>query len=302
LLWLHEVRLPALHLAEHHGRPDVADQMLPIVRRMYGQRTPTHAVTDLGWSVQGYAEAGLGLTTELVRGARGAIVSSGSALRLLAADQPPHRPLPPAFVIPLAAPVISTARPVLSDAATKGPTVVAAGVVSHHKQPERLIDALGLLVSSHPAVSLRFVGEVPDAYRSELHERAAVAGVAERVAFTGWVSTERYRRELAPAVVAVQLRRSSYGESSAAALDALALGVPVLSNLASAAELGDGVVEVLAPGADAATIAAHLDALIGDVSRLRDLSAAGSAYAASRRPEVVVAELMAAVDAVCQPR
>jgi len=302
LLWLHEVRLPALHLAGRHGHAEVAAEMLPIVGRMYGWRTPTHAVADLGWSVQGYAEAGLGLTSELVQGARGVIVSSASALRLLAADQPPHRPLPPAFVIPLAAPVMNSGT-VQRVPAGKGPagapTVVAAGVVAHQKQPERLIDAVGVLAGGHSGLALRFVGDVPDAYCDELRERARAAGVAERVTFTGRVATDRYRQELATATVAVQLRRSSYGESSAAILDALALGVPVLTNLASAAELPHGAVEVLPPGADAATIAARLDALLGDRSRRDRLAAAGAAYAASRHPEAVVAELMTAVETIC---
>jgi glycosyltransferase involved in cell wall biosynthesis len=59
--------------------------------------------------------------------------------------------------------------------------------------------------------------------------RRALRGVG-RASITGFVDRETYERYLAAADVAVQLRSGGRGETSAAVLDALAFGVPVIAN------------------------------------------------------------------------
>jgi glycosyltransferase involved in cell wall biosynthesis len=241
------------------------------------------------------------MTSELVAGARGVLVSSGLAARMLALDQPPHRPLPPTFVTALAAPPlpVPSAVPPPSTGGGSEPTeIVAVGVVAHHKVPERLIDATAELRRQGRSVRTTFVGPVPDLYADELRTRIEREGVADCVRLAGQVSRDDYDRHLAHADVAVQLRRSSYGETSAAVLDALAAGVPVVTNLPSAAELPDGTVELLPPDASAADVAAAVAALADDPRRRDERRQAGRAYAASRPPTVLAAEVLAAVEAI----
>jgi glycosyltransferase involved in cell wall biosynthesis len=296
VLWLHEVRLPALYLADLHGHADAADRAIPVLRRLYPHRAPETTAKELGWSVQGYADAGLAMTSDLVAGARGVMVSSSLAARMLALDQPPHRPLPPTFVTPLAAPPPGAAATTPRN--RERIEVVAVGVVAHHKVPERVIDATAALRRQGRSVRTTFVGPVPDLYADELRTRIEREGVADCVVLAGQVPREAYDRHLAGAEVAVQLRRSSYGETSAAILDALAAGVPVVTNLPSAGELPDGTVELLPPDASSADVAAAVAALADDPARQDERRRAGRAYAASRPPSVLAAEVLAAIEAI----
>lgn len=296
VLWLHEVRLPALYLDRWFARGDVADLAVPVLRDLYPHRAPETTARDLLWSVQGYADAGLGMTHLLVRDARAVIVSSDLAAHLLAADQPPHHPMPPLFRIPLARPT-PLDPPDRGHEPPAGPVeIVAIGVVSHQKAPERLIDAVASLRQAHGLdVHLTFVGDGPWLYFEELRMRAVTAGVADRVEMTGHLPREEFVRRVRAATLAVQLRRSSQGESSAAALEAQSLGVPVLTNIPSAAEMPPGSVELLPPGSDSSVIATAIGALLADPGRRRRLAAAGLASAAGRTADDVADDLLAAV-------
>ena len=77
----------------------------------------------------------------------------------------------------------------------------------------------------------------------------------------------------------MQLREATTGETSAAVLEALAAGVPVVTNLATAAEYPDGTV-ALARSAEPTEVATHISDLLGAAKRRRALSGAGKAFAA----------------------
>lgn len=82
-----------------------------------------------------------------------------------------------------------------------------------------------------PRCKLRFVGENPsDEYGTELLRQIAQGGREEDVEITGWASSETYRRYLAAADLAVQLRAKSRGETSAAVLDTMSRGIPTIVN------------------------------------------------------------------------
>jgi glycosyltransferase involved in cell wall biosynthesis len=102
--------------------------------------------------------------------------------------------------------------------------------------------------------------------------------MTDRVTVTGAVDEATWRRWLDRAAVAVQLRDAASGETSAAVLEALAAGVPVLTNLATAAEYGEGTVDLL-HSVDAPVVAERLRVLLDDPAERRRLSEAGTAFA-----------------------
>jgi len=275
VLWMHDVRVPGLYLTygkdrleEPRGDEFLRDRLL----RQYRRRLPL----DIDWSVEAHStqwiEHGLGVSKELVDIARGVVVSSHAAERIVALDQQPDtQAMPPVSVLPLASPPVSSS----ADRAVVPGSLVCFGMVAPVKAPELLISALASLPSS---TTLTFVGPVGEGYRGVLESHAAAVGVAERVVFTGRVSPEEYVSFLRTGAVALQLRHETNGESSAAIMDALAAGVPVVTNLPAAAELPDGTVAMVpwdvSPGALADVVRPLLDDDGG-------LGERGRAYAAS---------------------
>jgi glycosyltransferase involved in cell wall biosynthesis len=292
VLWMHDVRLPGLYLTyakdrlgEQIGNDFLRDRLL----RQYRRRLPlTIDWTTEAWSTQ-WIEFGLGLSKELVDVARSVIVSSSTAARLLALDQQPDaRAMPSVDVLPLAAP------PLLHGRAPEPRTLACFGMVAPVKAPELLISAL----ASIDDATLVFVGPVGDGYRAVLEDHARAAGVHERVTFTGRVSHDEYERRLRTSTLALQLRHETNGESSAAVLDCLAAGLPVVTNLPFAHELPDGTVQMTSWDVDATTLAGVVRSLLDDRDALESLGARGQAYAASWTFDDVAARLLSVVRAL----
>jgi len=108
--------------------------------------------------------------------------------------------------------------------------------------------------------------------------RRALRG-AERARITGFVDRDTYERWLAAADVAVQLRTDSRGETSAAVLDALAFGVPVISNAnGSNAEYPPDVVCRLPDAFTDAQLVDAMQRLRGDAAARKRFSEAGRAW------------------------
>jgi glycosyltransferase involved in cell wall biosynthesis len=288
VLWMHDVRLPGLYLTyakdrlEELGDDFLRDRLL----RQYRRRLPLH----IDWTTEAlstqWIEFGLGLSKELVDVARAVVVSSHTAARLLALDQQPDaRPLPRVEVLPLAAP------PVGRDRAPEPRTLACFGMVAPVKAPELLISALASIDDAR----LVFVGPVGDGYRAVLEAHAEASGVATRVLFTGRVDDAAYAHWLRVATIALQLRHETNGESSAAVLDCLAAGAPVVTNLPFAGELPEGVVQLEPWDVDAAALAASVSALLDDDDRRTALGRAGQSYAASWGFDDVASALLSVV-------
>lgn len=78
---------------------------------------------------------------------------------------------------------------------------------------------------------LIFVGAVNNGeYGMELERMIAESGLSERIKSTGFIDETLYRTYLEAADIAVQLRRESRGETSAAVFDALSHGIPLIVN------------------------------------------------------------------------
>ncbi|HEX4904074.1 MAG TPA: glycosyltransferase [Acidimicrobiales bacterium] len=296
VLWMHDVRLPGLYLTYARDRlPDgLGDDFLrDRLLRQYRRRLPLHLDWTTGAVPTDWGEYGLGLSKELVDVARAVVVSSHTAARLLALDQQPDaRPIPEVEVLPLAAPSILRGR------APARRSLVCFGMVAPVKAPELLISAL----ASIDDATLTFVGPVGDGYRQHLEAHAAAAGVADRVTITGRIEHDEYERWLRTGSLALQLRHETNGESSAAVLDCLAAGLPVVTNLPAAAELPGGTVQTVAWDIDAVGLAAAITSLLDDDEALEALGQRGQAYAASWTFDDVAARLVSVLRALVPAR
>ncbi len=119
--------------------------------------------------------------------------------------------------------------------------VCSFGMLGPTKLNHRLLAAwLASPLAQDPRCHLAFVGENHDGeYGTEL-QRAISGSGCQRIHITGFAPPALYRRYLIAADSAVQLRTLSRGETSAAALDCMAHGLPTIVNAhGAAAELPD---------------------------------------------------------------
>ncbi len=118
--------------------------------------------------------------------------------------------------------------------------ICSFGMLGQIKQNHRLLNAwLNSAIAQNSNTLLVFVGENPGGeYGKSIAEAIERSGLSEQVKVTGWTDMSTFRHYLRAADVAVQLRSSSRGETSAAALDCLNYGLPTVVNASgSMAEL-----------------------------------------------------------------
>jgi glycosyltransferase involved in cell wall biosynthesis len=146
---------------------------------------------------------------------------------------------------------------------------------------------------------LVFVGELSGGnYGRDLPAKIAAGKGKKRIQITGFVSAEQYQTYLAACDVAVQLRRNSRGETSAAVLDCLLHGVPTVANAhGSTAELPPDVLCLLPDEVEPAALAAALLRLRDDADECARLSTAAAAYVATvHAPAEVGPQYVAAIE------
>ncbi len=196
-------------------------------------------------------------------------------------------------VVPFAYPEpIAEATP----AAARAPIVATFGVVNEVKQNALLVAALPDLLARRPAVSLALVGPCSDAAREHLTTLATDLGVESRVMITGTVSAKEYASWLDRAAVAVQLRRTANGESSAAVADCLAAGVAlVATGIGAGRELPVDAVVTVSPSLSSGALAGVVDDLLGDPERRERLADAARRYASRNSFGAVARHLYEAV-------
>lgn len=298
-IWLHEARLAAVATTALAALSDSDFEvhMARLLERAYPGRPPLAAAGAAGRSHLALAAAGVGLTGPLAERAAGLFVNSAAARRALLLDLPPMAWRPPITVLPPACPPVRQTNRGANRAANAPPEdlVVAFGVVSMGKRPDLLVDAAALA-----GCRMAFVGPCPDVLEMVIRDRAATRGIGDSVEVAGGVDDPAWWEWMERATVAVQMRDSAGGEMSAAVLDALSAGVPVLTNLASAADYPEGTVELLGGGVTAGPLAAPelgaaLTTLLADSVRRRALSAAGRRFAAAHQMEDLADTVVAAV-------
>ncbi len=208
------------------------------------------------------------------------------ARRLALLDLAPLAHHPPVHVLPPACPPVS---PTDRSAVVPDPVAVAFGIVSMTKRPDLVVDA-----AARAGCRLAFVGLCPPLLAQVIADRARVRGTLDRVEVTGAVDDTQWRDWMARATVAVQLREGTSGESSAAVLEALASGVPVVTNLATAAEYPHGTVAQVAT-TDPDELARRLGELLSDADERRSLSEGGMRFASAHQFHHLAGRLMSLV-------
>lgn len=115
--------------------------------------------------------------------------------------------------------------------------------LNHHLLQAFLASSLSKDVHCH----LIFVGENHGGdYGKMLLETIRKSGLTDRIRITGWVDSATFRKYLACADMAVQLRTLSRGETSAAVFDCMNYGLPTIVNAhGSMAELPQNAVYML---------------------------------------------------------
>jgi glycosyltransferase involved in cell wall biosynthesis len=290
-LWLHEVRLPAIATTALAGDTERLGRLLDLA---YPGRAPHHAAARAGWSTLALVDGGVGLTWPLVQRSRGVLLNSEVARRLLELDLPPGV-TPPVHVLPPACPPVRpSARTSASDTE---PLVIAFGIVAMGKRPDLLVDAVALL--DRP-VRLAFVGSCPTVLAEVIRDRAAARGIADQVVVTGTVDDASWGSWLDRAAVAVQLRATASGETSAAVLEALAAGLPTVTNLATAAELPPGTVR-LVDGSSPAVVAEAIEEILASPPLQQELSDRAVDFARAHTAEHLAEALLEATASLRGP-
>jgi glycosyltransferase involved in cell wall biosynthesis len=162
------------------------------------------------------------------------------------------------------------------------PLVASFGVVHPVKQNALLVGALPTILEAVPKASVAFVGPCSAQMRADLLALADALGVRDRLVVTGAVDADEYESWLDRAAVAVQLRRTANGESSAAIADCLGAGTAVVvTGIGAARELPDDAVVAVAPAVPAAELGVVIADLLLDPVRRGEL-ARGAREHASR--------------------
>lgn len=149
--------------------------------------------------------------------------------------------------------------------------VLTVSAALRHKNLDRLVEAFALVARQQDA-RLVVVGHAGLDQHS-LRERAAAAGVAERVRFTGWIDDRDLEGLYAAAsVFAYPSLIEGFGMP---VLEAMRRGVPVAcSNVSALPEVAGNAAELFDPH-DPAAIAAAIGRLLADDARREELIARG---------------------------
>ena len=156
------------------------------------------------------------------------------------------------------------------------PVLVTVANLIERKRHADVIDALALLAGRHPRLRWWVVGDGPE--RTRLQQRAAAAGVAERIEWRGRLD---HAEAVAVARDATLFVLPSVAEAFGVAyVEAMAAGVPAIGSVGEdgpqeIAAAGDGM--TLVPARDPSALAAAIDALLSAPDRLADLRAGARA-------------------------
>jgi glycosyltransferase involved in cell wall biosynthesis len=178
--------------------------------------------------------------------------------------------------------------------------VCTFGHITWTKSGDLLLDAFARSpLAQDPRARLVYVGELGrDAFGLDLVRRIETGPLRERIRITGYTSEEDYAAYLDVVDVAVQLRTQTRGGTSAAVLDCLAHGVPVILNESgSFTDYPEDVVCRLGNEVDAGELAAALTELYRSPEARAALARAGRAHVARvHDPDAIAAEYASAIE------
>lgn len=177
--------------------------------------------------------------------------------------------------IPLAASPVPEVEPAEIEGS---PVIGSFGHVNPAKRIPQLLRAFARLRERHPGARLVLAGAVAPGF--ELESRIEGLGLGDAVVREGYVEDRRLWALMAACDVIVSLRAPTMGETSAAALQALALGKPlVVSDLGWFAELPVTVARrIPVGGREVEILGDALLELTGDERLRRDMGEAAREY------------------------
>jgi glycosyltransferase involved in cell wall biosynthesis len=281
----HDVRLTGLY---HHGaaRGAVPEGYAAAAERMYPMVGDGALVES--WVPEQAAARGIVMAREVIGLSERFLVTSSFAAELAQLDAEPsdqERVGVVSFGYP--APERRTERN------EEAGLVCSFGIVNEVKRPLFILEAFALVSREDPRTRLAYVGPVGDAILQRCRQTAEDLGLAERVLFTGEVSDEDYEGWLRRASVAVQLRSSTNGETSAAIADCISHGLPtIVSEVGSAREL-PAFVEKISTDASGEVLASRVKSLLADSARRRAVGEEGLRFAGTHSFDRAADELIA---------
>ncbi len=161
-----------------------------------------------------------------------------------------------------------------------GPVLLSLGRLEPRKGVDMVLRAIPALAAAHPGLRLLVAGDGPD--RARLERLAAGLGVAGRVRFLGRVdAATKAALYAASDLLALPVRRegASVEGFGITYLEGAWYGLPALAGRdgGAADAVEDGATGLLCDGADPASVAAGLAALLGDPARRRAMGEAAAA-------------------------
>ncbi len=243
VVWLHEAHLLGFYLSfarRIHGE-NANEWLWNKARAMYGPRQ-CPPLRDLSqFNPQAAQDWSLHMSRDLITSSRGVIFNSTAAREMVTLDLDAPSRMPPHFLVPLAAPEVPVGSEEVVQTPQARPIVSTFGIVDPIKMPELLIEAASLL-APRIKFTLRIVGYCAEGYQQDLERLARELKLEGGVQFTGRTSESEWFRLVHESACAIQLRKRSNGESSAAVLDCLSHGVPTITNVAACLDMPSGTV------------------------------------------------------------
>ncbi len=255
--------------------PYLGDELMlgKLAREHYNQiLSPEERGPDQRLQSPQLAQRPIYLVCELQRRAGRLFVHSECARRIAEADGARH-----VEVVPFGFPKVRPTRPYEG-----APVITSFGIVDPVKGSDLLVEAWPALLRRAPTAKLVLAGHVWDQYQKALEAAIDRLGLRGKVEIPGRLSEADYRRRLQTTTLAVQLRRTTNGESSAALADCLSAGLPTLvTDIGSFAELPAEVAARVPADVSPDGLAASLAGLLADRGRQERLRAGALAYAAA---------------------
>ena len=203
-------------------------------------------------------------------------------------------------------PLLRVPKPLLDNATAKQrlgmPTssriTATFGFIAPTKLNIELIDAWVTAHENNPDAYLVFVGRNnPDIYGREVMDRIEQSPARNRIRITGFATTEDYDFWLAATDVAVQLRTSSRGETSAALYDCISAGKALIFNAnGSGAELPESIACRLPDKFTQQELSQALSNLLTNTDEADLLSQAALAYRERLSPPTVARQYWQSIE------